>query len=333
VSQHCLYCDRPLALLKRLTGDGEFCSAEHRKIYKKEHNQLALARLLDFQSGSRGRLRTNNAENSKPEPDAAPPVREPEERQPGRAGFIHELLCETSALSVVDRSTGVGRVWSEPPVLGEYLAAKSSPKPKTAGFLAAPPAPIPGAGNTFPGKPLLEPLAVRQQLVEALRSEVTSVGIRRQPAEARFVAERPPEAVPSKAASGATRQLSAPFFSPLAAKMGEGRSRGGRPRKLLPNAFLPVSVVGARTMERLRGPATEPRWKSLDTALPAQPIGTITFVLGSLLRRPVHVAGQDRLPEIFEIRVRSISFPRYSPRMGILEERTQPTDRIGCIPT
>src|SRR6266516_7042481 len=48
----CLYCDRPLALLKRLTGDGEFCSKEHRKIYQREHNQLALERLLETQPGA-----------------------------------------------------------------------------------------------------------------------------------------------------------------------------------------------------------------------------------------------------------------------------------------
>lgn len=47
--QRCLYCERPLALLSRLTGDGEFCSKEHRRIYQKEHSQLALARLLQAQ--------------------------------------------------------------------------------------------------------------------------------------------------------------------------------------------------------------------------------------------------------------------------------------------
>jgi hypothetical protein len=32
-----------------LTGDGEFCSKEHRKLYQKEHSQLALERLLNAQ--------------------------------------------------------------------------------------------------------------------------------------------------------------------------------------------------------------------------------------------------------------------------------------------
>lgn len=43
---HCLYCERPLALLHRLTGDKEFCSKDHRRLYMKEHGELALSRLL-----------------------------------------------------------------------------------------------------------------------------------------------------------------------------------------------------------------------------------------------------------------------------------------------
>jgi hypothetical protein len=44
---HCLYCERPLALLHRLTGDKEFCSKDHRRQYMKEHGELALTRLLE----------------------------------------------------------------------------------------------------------------------------------------------------------------------------------------------------------------------------------------------------------------------------------------------
>lgn len=42
----CLYCGRELALLKRWTGGGEFCSDTHRQQYQDEYNQLALNRLL-----------------------------------------------------------------------------------------------------------------------------------------------------------------------------------------------------------------------------------------------------------------------------------------------
>ena len=340
----CLYCDRPLALLKRLTGDSEFCSKEHRKIYQKEHNQLALERLLASQPGPRGKLRPDKAENDKPEPAAAlpvarpvapravppvaPPVKEREKGQPERAGFIPDFLPETGAVSDPDRSTGVRRVWADSPVLGDSLAATSGPKPKTADFLAASPAPFPG-GAGLPGKSLLDPLAGRRLLTAAPKSEVA---IRLQPDTAGFLAERPPAPAPSKAVSGAAaRGLSAPRFSPLSAKMGSIHSNG-RQRKLLPMAFLPVSLARARSTESLRGSAAEPRWKSLATALPAQLSGKITFVLGSLRQRPVRVAGQDSLPEIFEIRIGPISFPPYSPRMGILEERAHATDVIGFTP-
>src|ERR1700748_1992328 len=42
----CLYCGKELALFKRLTGGGEFCSDAHRQKYQEEYNQLALTRLL-----------------------------------------------------------------------------------------------------------------------------------------------------------------------------------------------------------------------------------------------------------------------------------------------
>ncbi len=42
----CLYCGKELALLKRWTGGGEFCSDAHRQRYQEEYNQLALNRLL-----------------------------------------------------------------------------------------------------------------------------------------------------------------------------------------------------------------------------------------------------------------------------------------------
>ena len=342
---HCLYCDRPLALLKRLTGDGEFCSKEHRKIYQKEHNQLALARLLESQPGPRGKsLRSTNApnaQNAKPEPVAAKPVAAPVKegagRQPERADFILEFLPETIAVSDVDRSTGVRRVWTERPVLEESPAANSGPKPKTADFLAGSPAPFPGGGAGFRSKSLLEPLAGRRQLAEAPRSGRASLAIRCQPAGAGFLAEGPPSPVLSKAASGtasaaATAKLSAPRFRALAAKMGGGHSAGDPQRKLLPAAFLAMPVARAQSRERVRGSAVEPRWKPLATALPAQPVGKITFVLGTLLQRPIRVAGQDSLPEIFEIRIRPISFPQYLPRMGILEDRAHPTDQIGFTP-
>jgi hypothetical protein len=45
--QICLHCEQPLALIQRLSGDTEFCSKEHRRLYYQERERLALARLLE----------------------------------------------------------------------------------------------------------------------------------------------------------------------------------------------------------------------------------------------------------------------------------------------
>jgi hypothetical protein len=49
----CLYCGKELALLKRWTGGGEFCSDAHRQRYQEEYNQLALNRLLQAKPPSK----------------------------------------------------------------------------------------------------------------------------------------------------------------------------------------------------------------------------------------------------------------------------------------
>src|SRR5262249_56874877 len=83
---------------------------------------------------------------------------------------------------------------------------------------------------------------------------------------------------------------------------------------------------------RIQRPGGNPRWKPLSTALPEQPPGKIVLVLGSLLQRPVGPAGQERLADEFEIPFLPVSFPKYLPRMGNLEERMHRTDRIGFSP-
>src|ERR1700689_122570 len=96
---HCLYCDRPLALLKRLTGDGEFCSKEHRRIYQQEHNQLALARLLEAQPRSSGKGRPTDPPNRKaPLGNDRPVVKETEQPHPEAAGFLAENLPASPTL-------------------------------------------------------------------------------------------------------------------------------------------------------------------------------------------------------------------------------------------
>ena len=46
----CLYCGKSLALFKKLTGGGEFCSEVHKQKYHEEYNRLALNRLMEAQT-------------------------------------------------------------------------------------------------------------------------------------------------------------------------------------------------------------------------------------------------------------------------------------------
>ena len=48
----CLYCGKQLALFRRLTGSGEFCSDTHKQSYHEEYNRLALTRLIAAQTKS-----------------------------------------------------------------------------------------------------------------------------------------------------------------------------------------------------------------------------------------------------------------------------------------
>ncbi len=74
----CLYCGKELALLKRWTGGGEFCSDAHRQQYQEEYNKLALNRLLQAQpSGEQKPEKTpekipEKAKESKPKASPEP---------------------------------------------------------------------------------------------------------------------------------------------------------------------------------------------------------------------------------------------------------------------
>jgi hypothetical protein len=332
----CLYCDRPLALLKRLTGDGEFCSKEHRRIYQKEHNQLGLARLLEAHPVNKTKRPAIQQDENRA-PAAPPPVEKRAERQPGQAGFISDFLQEASAVSLSDRSTLGPRFQRAAPILAEAKSAQGPedrsqpPLPKLAAFLAESSALLFAGEVRFPGKPAVEPLAGRPQLGDS-HSAVADVTIRLQPLGAGFIFRQlvAPVSSPAFGFAKATRPAG-PRFGPLVpAKARSGMSRSGSHPKLPLAAFVSAPAAGGRSIpDRVRSLAAEPRWKPLAAAFPTRPNGKIILVLGTFLRRPVRIANLDSVPDSFEIRLRPISFPRYSPRMGVLEERPRWVDRIG----
>ena len=71
----CLYCGKELALLKRLTGGGEFCSEAHKKSYQEEYNRIALTRLLQAQAKSA--KNAPSIEKAAPPPAATVAVEDP----------------------------------------------------------------------------------------------------------------------------------------------------------------------------------------------------------------------------------------------------------------
>ena len=66
----CLYCGKELALLKRWTSGGEFCSDAHRQQYQEEYNQLALNRLLQAKPPAEVKPAGKNQSDSKKPEDA-----------------------------------------------------------------------------------------------------------------------------------------------------------------------------------------------------------------------------------------------------------------------
>lgn len=64
----CLYCGKELALLKRLTGGGDFCSEAHKQSYQEEYNRLALSRLLQAQ---KKKQQSSHSPEKAAEPDSA----------------------------------------------------------------------------------------------------------------------------------------------------------------------------------------------------------------------------------------------------------------------
>ena len=80
----CLYCGKELALLKRWTGGGEFCSDAHRQQYQEEYNQLALNRLLQAKPQGDSKKSDAKPTNAKPS-DAKPADAKPADAKPTNA--------------------------------------------------------------------------------------------------------------------------------------------------------------------------------------------------------------------------------------------------------
>jgi hypothetical protein len=308
-----------------LTGDAEFCSKEHRKIYQQEHNQLALARLLESQPKGKPAPRLEKPQRAEPPPvEIVEPVKKPDTPQPDLAGFMSETSFGPRAAAHATRSAGSpgfqqnGPLWSK-------IAAKSTLglKPKGAGFLAESARPRPSAGKVrFQGQPSFKAKSVAIASAAKVR--------RPQPAGSGFLFEKS-AAKPSFGKPRPPAEVRFGAISPISAWAAKVQ-RTSRVSRLPMGKFLTGYALDRTTPGKVRVPAVESRWKPLSAVLPEQPSGKIVFVLGSLLRRPIRPASQDLPPATFAIPLQPVVFPQYSPRMGCLEERLHRTDRIGFSP-
>ena len=97
----CLYCGKELALLKRWTRSGQFCSEAHKKSYQEEYNRIGLNRLLQAQHKS---APTKAAEDSPPAPNGPPPVHESQVAVEEAPAFEEVAVIEEAAGNVADQA-------------------------------------------------------------------------------------------------------------------------------------------------------------------------------------------------------------------------------------
>jgi hypothetical protein len=86
----CLYCGKQLALLKKITRGGDFCSEAHRQKYQEEYNQAALKRLLQAQAPTAAPAanpQSAPAIEAEPEDKPAAP-NAPAAAEPEQCGFL-----------------------------------------------------------------------------------------------------------------------------------------------------------------------------------------------------------------------------------------------------
>lgn len=128
----CLYCGNELALFKKLTRGGEFCSEAHRHRYQEEYNRLALSRLLQVEKPTAERPRplvttTGQKLETPPHPVAASSPDFPGgERVP--EGDTHAFASQTSVLAEPpDTAPAVAPVARDPAELAGPIAQQPHP--------------------------------------------------------------------------------------------------------------------------------------------------------------------------------------------------------------
>jgi hypothetical protein len=108
----CRYCGKELALFKRLTRGGEFCSEAHKQSYQDEYNRLALSRLLQAQAKGQTESSAENAAHPLTAPVAVEEPAAPEllsEERAADAPVMESAPLEISSLE--ESATEEGTEW------------------------------------------------------------------------------------------------------------------------------------------------------------------------------------------------------------------------------
>src|SRR5690348_2805553 len=97
----CLYCGKELALLKRWTRSGQFCSEAHKKSYQEEYNRIGLNRLLQAQHKS---VPAKTAEDSPAPPKGPSPAYESQVAVEEAPAFEEVAVIEKAAGNAAERT-------------------------------------------------------------------------------------------------------------------------------------------------------------------------------------------------------------------------------------
>ncbi len=126
----CRYCGKELALLKRLTGGGGFCSEAHKQSYQDEYNQLALRRLLQAQKGPE----TESSGKSTATPVA---VEEPAAKEPAfNERPVTRPVTESAPLEISNLEASLADNRTGPDGPAAALDESGAEPLETAGFLS-----------------------------------------------------------------------------------------------------------------------------------------------------------------------------------------------------
>ena len=126
----CLYCGKQLALLRRLTGGGEFCSDAHKSSYHEEYNRLALTRLIAAQ--------TLAEQRSVPSVPSTMRLAAAQRKAPAEGRAIAAPSSHWETAPARSRMLDAPTQEAPPPPEGTFLIEKPAPRADTGPEVASP---------------------------------------------------------------------------------------------------------------------------------------------------------------------------------------------------